>query len=443
MVRLKEGDINPQTKAAYTAEEIKENNDLIDLVATQVKEVTAGMIPKEDADKAVEKATEGLKAELKADYQKLYDAAIKMGTDVEHLKRTKAANKSDELAATLEEALFKAYVEKADEIRDLVNNKQQKPLFLNLNLTKAAVDMGIDTTIASGTSDSHYSLTSNTGIVSVIRKRLMKYLENVSVGATLSAAKPYAMWIEETDEQGTPIMIGEGDTKTQLSVRYEEREKKAKKIGVHGKVTTEMIRYLSPLLTYIKNNLMKRVQLTVEGQLFDGDDTGDNLAGIDGFATAFSAGAAASTIASANEFDVLVAVATQCKLAHGVPNGVFINPSTIQAMKAIKNTQGNPLWKDYMDIVSNDGGIRIEGMKVIESTYVTAGEFIGGDLSVIQVQFTDNISIQIGLDGNDFTKNKKTILVEEELVQFVSANDTACLIKGDFTTAKDALAAVA
>jgi hypothetical protein len=51
-------------------------------------------------------------------------------------------------------------------------------------------------------------------------------------------------------------------------------------------------------------------------------------------------------------------------------------------------------------------------------------DFFGGDLAVIQVGFTGAMTVQIGLDGNDFISNKKTILVEQELVQFVSANDT-------------------
>jgi hypothetical protein len=51
------------------------------------------------------------------------------------------------------------------------------------------------------------------------------------------------------------------------------------------------------------------------------------------------------------------------------------------------------------------------------------------------------MTVQIGLDGNDFISNKKTILVEQELVQFVSANDTQVLVKGAFETAKTLLEA--
>jgi hypothetical protein len=62
-------------------------------------------------------------------------------------------------------------------------------------------------------------------------------------------------------------------------------------------------------------------------------------------------------------------------------------------------------------------------------------DFVGGDLSVINVRFRNGMRIQIGLDGNDFTNNLKTILLEQRLVQFVSANDTQVLVKGTFTAA--------
>lgn len=334
------------------------------------------------------------------------------------------------------EALKDAYNEKGEEIKGILERggKQNGPLVLNV---KAAVTMGDYNTIEAAGSASHYSLTTNTGIISKIRSRILKYLQNVNVGR-VAVERPYAMWIEELDEQGTPIFIGEGDAKTQLSVRYEEREKKARKIGVYGKVTTEMLRYLPQLISYIQGNLVKRMDLKTEDQLFAGDDTGNNLAGIDGYATAFAAGGALHTIAYANEFDVLNAIATQVELAYGVSSHVFVNPRTMQKMKSIKSTTGEPLYKEYMDILGS-GDMVVAGQKIVSTPAVAEGSFVGGDLSVVHVGFTDNASIQIGLDGNDFTNNKKTILVEQELVQFVSANDTQCLVKGTFAAAAFAL----
>lgn len=395
----------------------------------------------EEGKKAISEIVEAKNAELKVKvgskeitlaeaFKELQDQHDALSAKVK--KGEPEAGKTKSFA----EALKDAYNEKGEEIKGILERggKQNGPLVLNV---KAAVTMGDYNTIEAVGSASHYSLTTNTGIISKIRSRILKYLQNVNVGR-VAVERPYAMWIEELDEQGTPIFIGEGDPKTQLSVRYEEREKKAKKIGVYGKVTTEMLRYLPQLISYIQGNLVKRMDLKTEDQLFAGDDTGNNLAGIDGYATAFSAGGA--SIDFANEFDVLNAIATQVELAFGVSSHVFVNPRTMQAMKGIKSTTGEPLYKEYMDILGS-GDMVVAGQKIVSTPAVAAGSFIGGDLSVVHVGFTDNASIQIGLDGNDFTNNKKTILVEQELVQFVSANDTQCLVKGTFAAAKEALAA--
>ena len=108
-------------------------------------------------------------------------------------------------------------------------------------------------------------------------------------------------------------------------------------------------------------------------------------------------------------------------------------------MKLIKDQADRPVWKDYVTI---DGSLKISGMTIIESTAITAGTFVGGDTTAVNLLIREELGIQIGLDGNDFTQNKKTMLVEKRLVQFVSANDTPVLVKGDFATAIAALTIV-
>jgi hypothetical protein len=140
--------------------------------------------------------------------------------------KAKFANDKPELKSW-EEQFAEAYTERKSEV-DQTITRQKAPLVFDL---KSVSDIGLFNTIEAVGSESHYSLTQNTGIISAIRKRVATYLQRVSTGA-LAMTKPYGMWIEELDEQGAPIFIGEGDTKTQISVRYEEREKKAKKIAV-------------------------------------------------------------------------------------------------------------------------------------------------------------------------------------------------------------------
>ncbi len=240
------------------------------------------------------------------------------------------------------------------------------------------------------------------------------------------------------------ILIGEGDDKIQLSVRYEEREKKAKKIGVYGKVTTEMMRYLPRLINYIQNNLVKRMDIKTEDQLFNGDDQGDNLAGLLGYATAFDGGAGvagtglAGLVETPNVYDVIRALVLQVQNSYGIATRVFVKTNIPAEMDIAKDSEGRYLIPPF----KTANGTMVAGVELVPTLALNSTEFdfVGGDMSVVHVEFLYQTNIQIGLDGNDFTKNLKTILVEQELVQFVSANDTQVLVKGTIEAAKAILA---
>ena len=410
--------------AKEIADKIKSQSEQVETLRKEVDSLKAAGEKTETLEKALKTAEEALKT-----LQKFQEDAIK---DLESLRADlDKANKNvkPEGFKTIGEALFEAFKAQKETIDNIVKSggKQDAPLVVTIE-TKAAVDITTENTIGAGTTQ--HSLAQNTGIISTIRKREMTYLANVSVG---SIGTQTAWWIDEVDEQGDPIFIGEGDAKTKLSVRYEESTKTVKKIAAYTKVTTEMMADLPQLISYIQNNLLRRLDLKVEDQLFNGNGSGDNLSGLETFATAFAAPTSlAASVADANELDAIEAIALQVKEAFGTPTGLFIHPGTMSKIKLIKDSAGRPVWKDYVTI---DGSMNVSGLRLIETTAVTAGDFLGGDLSVVNVLYRDQLGIQIGLDGNDFTNNKKTMLAEKRLVQFVTANDTPVIVKGDFATA--------
>jgi HK97 family phage major capsid protein len=311
----------------------------------------------------------------------------------------------------------------------LLNTKESATLSITI---KSAVDIGLNNTIEAVGSESEISITRNTGIISAIRQRVTKYLSGgVSVSSLGNSNK--AMWIEELDEQGNPIFIGEGDPKTKISVRYEERDKKARKIAVYGKITTEFLRNLPSLVNYVKNNMMKRVDIKTEDQLFDGDDTGDNLAGIIDYASAFTGGGLTTT--SPTYADVFRAIALQVEKANGQATAVYVKPQILAEMDVEKSTDdGHYIIPPFRSPLT---GNTVAGIKIISSNALNSitEDFVGGDLSVVNVMFSDALRMEVGRSGDDMINNKLTILVEQELVQFVSANDTQVLVKGTMSTA--------
>jgi len=366
---------------------------------------------KEAIDK-LEKESESLKESLRI-----------IGVRLKSLTEAPKSSSNKSFEESFTEA-FEAVKGELDEVADGKKNSIQ---------VKAVVNITDATTIDAVGSANHINLTQNTGIISKIRSRILKYLSNVS-SAKMTGNR--VNWIEELDEQGTPIFIAEAATKTKVSVRYEEREAKSKKIGIHSKVSTEMLRNLPQLIQYIKMNLIKRVDIVTEDQLFNGDNTGNNLAGLTEYAVPFTGGTLAGTIAIPSNADVFRALALQVEEQYGIAYAVFVRPSVLASMDVEKSVDGVYLLPPFRSANGN----MVAGMELISSNGLPSGvDFIGGDLSAINVRFADTMTVQIDKSGTDFVDNLRTILVEQELVQWVSANDVQVLVQGDMATAITAL----
>lgn len=327
-------------------------------------------------------------------------------------------------------AELEANSEALKELKENAAKGKASPLSITV---KAPVTISNANTI--GSAEPMYQLTQDTGIISTIRQRELRYLANVSVG---SITTNRALWTEETDEQGAPIFLGEGDTKPQGSVLYVNKTEDVKKIAVYCKMTLEMLEDLPQFVSFITRNLERRLDIVLENGLFNGNGIGDNLTGINEYAVAFTGGALAGQLTAPNDLDVIEAIALQVKEANGLPEALFVHPSTMSEIRLVKDSTGRPIWKDY---VTPSGELNYSGMRIIETLAVDAGDFVGGETSVVNVLNRSGLQMQIGLDGNDLTQNKQTLVLEKRLVQFVSANDTNVLIKGDFATAKLAITA--
>lgn len=421
--------LKPEDLASKTESELAELN--AEFLEDCIKNLDTAI-----SSKAPESEIEAIKKSItdipKYDDKALKDEVISLSAQVRALKeapivpvsapRTMKAALADALNTPEVTAAFKSVKEN--------DGNYGKPIKMEVN--KAAVDITTANTIGAG--DTQYTLTENTNIISPIRKRVEKYLAAVSVG---SISSPRALWIEETDEQGNVIFIAEGAAKTKLSVKYVEQTATVRKVAVYAKVTTEMMADLPQLISYIQNNLMKRLSLATEDALLNGLGTGETLTGAFAYASAYTGDSLAGTVVLPNEFDVLRGLALQVEVANGIANAVFIHPATWARMQTIKDLEGRPLWMQY--VIPGSGDVVFAGMKIVTTTAVADDKFIGGDMSVLNVLFRENLSITIGLDGNDFTENKKTILVEQRLVQFVSANDVQVIVDGDFSVAIEAL----
>jgi len=332
------------------------------------------------------------------------------------------------------DAFMDAYNENKENLLELTE-KKTGTVVLEL---KAPVDVGLSNTLYSVDSDSQVTITTQTGIYSPIRSRLLTYLQSgVNVGS-LTGNK--AQWDEELDEQGNPIATAELALKPNISVRTVEKDAQVRKYPAWTKVSTELMADAPQLVSRIQSNVLKRINIKIENDLFT--DGGANAVNdLESYATAFTGGTLNGTLASANNYDVIRALALQVYEAFGVAGAVFVDAGQLAAMELSKDVDGNYIMPPF----KSADGTSIAGVRLIPTTAFVGNasvDFIGGDLSVVNVLFREGLNIQIDRSGDDFINNKMTILGEARLVQFVSGNDAQVLVKGTFAAAKTALETV-
>jgi hypothetical protein len=305
------------------------------------------------------------------------------------------------------------------------------------------VDIGIDNTIEAVGSESQTSITQNSGIVAVLRKRLLTYFQETSINI-LTQDEPFLMWVDELDEAGGPAFVGEQTISPDASVRYEERRAKAKTVSVNGTVTKDFLRYTNSLYNYFQNNLLKRLDIVTESGLFTGAgayDTGDDLRGLELLSTAFDGGVGTKggaglvgLVNNATNWDVLRAVALQVANSYGEATALFVDSDELAKMELEKDANNNYIMPPF----KSADGTTVAGMKLIPTTanLGTGIDFVGGNLSAVNTGLLLDTEIEIGRNGDDLKNRKYTVVMERQLTQFVSVNDIPTIVRGGFTAGK-------
>ena len=254
----------------------------------------------------------------------------------------------------------------------------------------------------------------------------------------LNTAANTIEWVYETGQDGTIDGTVEGLAKDQIDNDFVVTSVALVKRAAFFKVSTEMLDDATFMSGWLRNKLIVRLLLDVDSQCLNGNGTAPNLKGIVSYATAFSPGSfatgAANAVDSANNADVLVVAMNQIKLANQGTQALTIqmNPTDAAALKTIKLTGTD---KRYVDRLLQVGStLMLDGTPILENNDITIGNYLIGDFSKATIVQKSGITVEVGLDGSDFTKNMRTILAEWRGQLFVQNNDTTAFVKGVFAT---------
>jgi HK97 family phage major capsid protein len=333
------------------------------------------------------------------------------------------AEKADK-GATTEKDSFKeleeGLIEKAEAI------KNQKSTGTIANFTIKAVGPVLTTNVTSQAGGNVVAMTQSTGELYATNDNRL-FAESIMSGMSTSADQ--ITYIDEVAGEGGAGMTAEGNTKSQSDVDYVERTLVLQNVTHFIKVSTKMLKQPSYIVQAVRNTLLRKLQLKKQEQLLSGNNTAPNIKGIKGWATAYVGTPYDNSVVQPNLNDLIrVCVGLIQEQADDFyPNYVIVSHKRLADMDLKKATDGHYVLPPFSSLDNRT----IAGVRVISSNEFTDAELLIGDFTKANYVYRDTIQVSVNLDGNDFTKNLRTILAEQEIGLYVSANEQGAFILVD------------
>ncbi|MDF3573369.1 phage major capsid protein, partial [Enterobacter cloacae] len=164
-----------------------------------------------------------------------------------------------------------------------------------------------------------------------------------------------------------------------------------------------------------------------EGQLLNGDGTGDNLEGLNKVATAYDTSLNASGDTRA---DIIAHAIYQVTESEFSASGIVLNPRDWHNIALLKDNEGRYIFGGPQAFTSNI----MWGLPVVPTKAQAAGTFtVGGFDMASQVWDRMDATVEVSREDRDnFVKNMLTILCEERLA--LAHYRPTAIIKGTFSS---------
>lgn len=359
------------------------------------------------------------------------DEVVRLANELKSLKEVApvAQFKSVEQELTEQLSLKKSEI-------DSIKDGDSKKIVLSV---KAAATMTTGNVTAVGTGGLSMLLNQFEGGITPLPRSAPFFADLFASAPTSGNTISYA---EMKNPDGGAGMTGEGSAKTQADFDLVEAKTNVRKITSYIKTSKEALDDIPALAGEINNELVTLIKLKKDSEVLSGAGTGNTLSGVITNATAFTGGALALSVVTPNNYDVLVAGITQIATAEvisGQPAGfmanvIVMNPSDVALMKLTKDAN-----KNYIFPVTLPGSTSVMEVPVISNARMTAGDFLIMDSSKGNLRIKEDITLSVGYENDDFTKNLVTILAEMRLAFYIKSQHVKAFVKGTFSTAITAL----
>lgn len=283
--------------------------------------------------------------------------------------------------------------------------------WLGTSPTKGKTDVRFKATITSATTDAAGSAgagvqtTRLPGILELPQRRLT-VRDLISPGRMDGNSLEY---VRETGFTNAAAPVAEAAAKPESDLKFDLVTTSAKVIAHWMKASRQIIDDFSQLRSIIDQRLLYGLAYVEEGQLLNGDGTGQNLHGIIPQATAY---AAAFTPSAGTAIDTMRLAMLQAALAEYPATGHVLHPTDWARIELTKDTTGRYIIGNPQGTI----GPTLWGLPVVATQAIAVDKFLTGAFR-LGAQLFDrwDARVELGYVNDDFTKNLITILAEERL----------------------------
>ncbi len=423
---LKEKGIKPEELEGKTAEELAGlYNEFNTKKREELEKAIESKASKEDIDAMRDEIKEAQTQQLK----QLNEVLKEHGIMIKQL-----AKPSEKTNATFGEQITKALEANKEKLKQLKEGTSSEA---KANAFEFEVKVPGTMTLAGNVSGGNIPVEDRIEGLNIIPSRRVRMLEVMSQRATTSNV---VSWVYQANKDGSAGQTAEAAVKNQIDFDLVVANETVKKTTAFIKVSTEMLDDITWIQSEIEQELMRELLKKVEETAYGGDGTGQNHNGIRTVASAFAPGSFAGTVDNANIVDVLTVAMNQVNIAQendGIVDYIFMHPSDVTSLMLTKISSTD---KRYVErLVQVGSTLILDGVPIIKSTLITQGEYLVGAFNLAMLVTRSNMRFDIGLDGNDFTENLRTILAEWRGLTLVKNNDRTAFVAGDFATDTAAL----
>jgi len=237
--------------------------------------------------------------------------------------------------------------------------------------------------------------------------------------------------VELTITDGTAVTT-EGSQKGVSQFTLDNKSFPVMKIAAILKISEEMLDDIPGLVTYIVNRWGAKLKVKEDNVLLYSTASSTAFDGLTVAAQAYDDDLADSAV---NKWDVLMNAITQCRIDEYRATAIMMHPTDVLTLKTEKGTDGHYLGRSPWDRLP----MFCDGVQIIETTAIGAGEFLVGDFQR-GAQLFDRKTASINFydqDEDNAQKNLITVVIEERLAlaiyrpnAFVYGSFAAALAQG-------------